>query len=508
MSTNQKPNFSNLSLDFLGEEFEYIAKIDKVIQTSGPTLFKLNDGSGILTAKAFVGPGERAYPEIDCEDVIKVSLSIKSYNDELEASIENIKKINPESFENKLEKILKEKSKITIDDTLIETENYNKLNKVFKKTAYQIKKAIFSSRPIIIKHHNDCDGYCAGVSLERSILPLIEEQHGSNDVWKYYERSPSKSPYYDYTDSLRDLSRLLKNSERFNEKKPLIILTDLGSSIENKLSLELLSIYDVDFIVIDHHPGDFEITNKISKVHVNPHKVNASSNITAGMLSFEISRFINPGCNNPLLPVLSGIGDRSSCKEFDKYLNLLNSKNDFDMDFLQKYVSVIDFQAYHLRFIESRYMIDDLLGNDYEKQKEMINLIYPSIEKKVKNACDAAINFVEKEELGNSNLFKVKINEVSHRGYPKSGHIVGVLKDRITKENNNVITIGKSDDMIIFRASDDSNFKLHEFIKILKNNVPESLVEGGGHEKAGTIKFLPASKEKVFTELKKYLLSI
>jgi len=41
------------------------------------------------------------------------------------------------------------------------------------------KISYFQGRSIIIRHHSDTDGYCAGFALERAILPLIEKQHVS-----------------------------------------------------------------------------------------------------------------------------------------------------------------------------------------------------------------------------------------------------------------------------------------------------------------------------------------
>ncbi|MFW6025055.1 MAG: DHH family phosphoesterase [Candidatus Woesearchaeota archaeon] len=507
-SSNERPNFSKISSKDLDERYVYTAKVDQVIQTSGPTLFKLYDGHGILTAKAFLSPGERAHPEINSDDVIEVEVLIKSYNDELEANIQEIKKVDSVEFKEKIDKILDDKSQPQVNDFSINSKVYNEMKEEFKGAAYEIRKAIYQSRPIIIRHHNDCDGYSAAIALERAILPLIEEHHGKRGVWKYYQRSPSSSPYYDYGDSIRDLTRLLKDSERFDDEKPLVILADLGSSLENELSLELLSVYGVDFVVIDHHLGDFKETDRLSKVHINPHKKGGSSNLTAGMLCSEVARFINSDSKNPLLPVLSGIGDRSNCNEFDLYLEKLREETDFSMSTLRKYVHVVDFQAYHLRFIESRKMMDDLMGRDYKKQKEMVDLIYPKINKKVKKSYDAAKHFLVSEKIGNVNLFRLKVNETLHRGYPKAGQIVGMIKDDLEKENKNVVMIGEFDDMFIFRASDDSEFDVHEVMESIKKNVSESLVEGGGHKKAGTIKFLSASKDKVFTELKKYLLTI
>ena len=43
----------------------------------------------------------------------------------------------------------------------------DKLRISFIKAAQEIKLAIIQNRPIIVRHHNDTDGYCAGYALEK-----------------------------------------------------------------------------------------------------------------------------------------------------------------------------------------------------------------------------------------------------------------------------------------------------------------------------------------------------
>ena len=44
-----------------------------------------------------------------------------------------------------------------------------------QQAATQIRLAVIQDRPIIVRHHNDCDGYSSGFALERAIIPLIEK---------------------------------------------------------------------------------------------------------------------------------------------------------------------------------------------------------------------------------------------------------------------------------------------------------------------------------------------
>ena len=90
---------------------------------------------------------------------------------------------------------------------LIKSNNLEKLRTVFQETSSIIKKAISEKRHIIIRHHDDVDGYTAGLILEKAIEPLIKD----TKTHYYLTRSPCRTPYYDYIDALRDLSNYLSS---------------------------------------------------------------------------------------------------------------------------------------------------------------------------------------------------------------------------------------------------------------------------------------------------------
>ena len=66
--------------------------------------------------------------------------------------------------------------------------------------------------------------------MEKAIIPLIEKANPSNDAQYYYfKRSPSKAPFYELEDVVKDLSFALEDQERHGQKLPLIVLLDNGS---------------------------------------------------------------------------------------------------------------------------------------------------------------------------------------------------------------------------------------------------------------------------------------
>ncbi|MBU3923589.1 MAG: hypothetical protein KJ592_01615, partial [Nanoarchaeota archaeon] len=90
-----KPRYEpakQMSIDSIGSKqmkknVVIMGLIEKVIQTGGPTIFGLADGTGNLSLKGFVAPGERAHPNIDAGDYVEAEVNIDEFNGELEGNI-------------------------------------------------------------------------------------------------------------------------------------------------------------------------------------------------------------------------------------------------------------------------------------------------------------------------------------------------------------------------------------------------------------------------------------
>ena len=93
--------------------------------------------------------------------------------------------------------------------------------------AKSIRRAILDGRSILVRHHADADGICAGVAIEKAVVPLLNEANNNSDAeWHYFKRAPSKAPFYEIEDVVKDLSFGLEDVERHGQKLPLIVLLD------------------------------------------------------------------------------------------------------------------------------------------------------------------------------------------------------------------------------------------------------------------------------------------
>lgn len=389
---------------------------------------------------------------------------------------------------------------------MIKSVVLEKLKPEINKAVSFITQAIEAKRPIWIRHHSDTDGYCAALALERAILPLVyNRQAKERDVFYYYSRLPSKSPYYDYVDATKDLTNFMNNVNRFEIKPPLIIICDNGSSDQSIAAIKKVRIYGAKLIVFDHHPPSHEIT-KIVEAHVNPHFAGSTYDISAGMLCAEIAKQINPEIDQmEFFAAVAGVGDKVESREMEEYLKLCH-KN-YSLEFIKDVAMCLDYEAYVLGYIESRDLVNDILGADPAKQKKLIEFIKPQIKELVKQQLETNKRYMQIEEKEKLVVCKLDIENTKMFTFPPSGKTTGITQDYlIEKYKKPVISLGISNDQINIRCSRElKKFDVNEIMNLLKENLPYAQVNGGGHRTAGSISFVEAAKEEVFNIVEEYI---
>ncbi len=356
-----------------------------------------------------------------------------------------------------------------------------KLAPSMNKAKHMIKQAIEESRLIILRHHNDCDGYCGALALEEVIMPMVLAEDDRRP-WSRFKRLPMTTPYYDYGDALKDLMSL-KDSLKFKRKAPLLILLDNGCGEEDVLALKRIRQYDVDVLIIDHHIA-YEKIDDYCDVHVNPRAVGGEGDITAGMLGFELANQL--GKSNILYAAFAGVADKSEDEFVNQYLKQVPQTKEF----LEKMSWCFDFEAKELRFMDND-CVKDFFN---EKQEATVNIIWPELEEKIATYKRAVQKAIEKEDLGKKTLLKLKLDEVSLRGdFPSRGKVIGIAHRLFEGPR---VTIGYGSDFVSFRV-EDVPFKITEIKSLLKEKLPCGAVSGGGHDYAGTLRFLPIVKNEV-----------
>jgi len=492
--------------------------IEKVIQTGGPTIFALVDGTGNLSLKGFISPGERAYPNINGGDYVQAECKIDEFQGEMEGNILKIKKLvgtDEANLKKHIEHQQRARAKVVNKDFMLDNKILEKLRAPILKAAEEIRLAVIQSRPIIVRHHNDTDGYCSGFALERAIIPLIEKQHSSpKAAWEYFKRAPSMAPFYELTDSIKDTTMSLRDVAKFSAKMPLIIVADNGSSPEDLMAIQQAKIHGSDVIVIDHHGFDEDVISREVVANINPHLVGESgAEISAGMLCAEIARFINEDVQNmEQLPALSGLADRIDLANPDlvnAYLKIAGTQG-YTKELLKDISLVIEYVSTKVRFMESREYIGVLFGEPREQQKKLVSLMAPHIRDLDKKGLAIGKSSADIQKLDNGVTLQTVEIEKSFPGFgffPKPGRSIGLLHDNLQKESGvtSLVSIAVMNTAMSFRATDGANFSTHDLIGVLQEKLPNAFVEGGGHKNAGAINFIPKMKEDVFLEVVKFI---
>lgn len=493
-------------------------QINRIVQTGGPTIFFISDGTGNLSIKGFIKPGERAYPEIVEGMSVQALVEIGEFKGEIEGEIRSIKELTPKEVDELLvamKQIELDRAKVTDVGFLVKSNILDKLKSRFMKAALEIRLAVIQNRPIIIRHHNDCDGYSSGFALERAIVPLIIKQHNSLKApWEFFQRAPCQAPFYELEDSIRDTANSLRNVAKFSNKMPLIIIADNGSCEEDLMAIKQGKIHGSDFIVVDHHGFDKDVISAEVLAHINPFLVGESGSfISAGMLCVELARYINNDVENIIqIAAMSGYADKidlANKEAMEKYLELAN-KEGYTKQLLSEIGLVIEFVSSKVRFMEVREYVEVVFGQPRDKQEELVQLMAPYIRELDKKGLAIGKAGAVQEKLGNITLQTIEI-EKSFPGFgffPKPGRAVSLIHDNYQKETGTsaLVTAGIMNTAITLRATNEANFSLHELKKFLADKSPNAFIEGGGHKNAGAISFLPCKKDEVVKLLKEFVL--
>jgi RecJ-like exonuclease len=385
---------------------------------------------------------------------------------------------------------------------LVESPVLESLRPKFEKAAELIRENLNKGCPIILRHHGDCDGYCGAIPVELAIESHLSRH--SRDSWRLFRRMPSRTPYYDYMDVLKDLTNYYKDI--VSGKGPLIIIIDSGSSEQDILALKKARLFGLKIVVVDHHEP-FRVEGKsaveqIVDVFINPHEEGGDANIVAGMLGTELARELSDGrLDVEIFPAVAGIGDKSSGKIMEDYLAVAKRKG-YDAELLQALAKCIDFDSFFLGFTESS-LIEDLMLGPMAEQRLKSSLMLPEIMERERRTAECLRRYSKTERIKDFGLVIVKISELIDFGsYPPQGKAVGLLFDSLKPER--VIVLGIGEGSITIRTN-LQEFNLNTMIGEMMKRFEYAQIEGGGHKSAGTVHFVDSSLEEILGFIRSYL---
>ncbi|MGV8086099.1 MAG: DHH family phosphoesterase [Candidatus Woesearchaeota archaeon] len=483
-----------------GSFFDGIVKINRKAKP-GPVVFLVSDGESSIDAVT-------KDSEFDVNDVVHIMGPVSDRAGRKQIEIVRIEKSSA-NFDEIIQKLSMPK-RTTFS---ISSKRYDLMKDKFIVIAQRIRRAILDNEPILIRHHNDADGISSGIAIEIACVNMMKSI-GVNSDYNLY-RSPSRAPFYEVSDVFRDISLSKRITEQHGQKQPLIIVADNGSTPEDSFALKTLKLLGYNAIVIDHHNpviltriGE-EYKNKIGytnqlytssvcehlEYHLNPYLFGLDSQTSAGMLCHEMARMIDETYENKVIPAVAAVADRCNIEESDTYIKNSNVTKEE----LTRIGIAIDFMAYHMKFDISTSIIKELLN-----KKEFVEIINEEVKVGVETQLQSTLPYLRTLDINGIILSYIDLEKYTLRfTYPSAGKVIGLIHDQVAvgKENIPVISLGCVSDMIIVRATKPV-LPVQKIIELIQAKIPEANADGGGHECAGTIKFVPAHMDAVLQLIK------
>ncbi|GGN96885.1 DHH family phosphoesterase [Haloarcula pellucida] len=497
--------------DETGDTVVVEGQVVQIKQTGGPTVFQVRDGTGVVPCAAFEEAGVRAYPDVEMDDVIRVSGRAEERDGGVQVEVDSLTVLDGDeaaAVGDDLDEALAAAAEPTDIDPLVEWPAFEKLWDDLRDVATELRKTVLEGRPIRMRHHADGDGLCASVPLQVALERFIADHYEDGDAPQHLlKRLPSKAPYYEMEDVTRDLNFALEDRTRHGQKLPLVLMLDNGSTEEDTPAYRNLRHYDIPVVVVDHHHPDPEAVEPLIEQHVNPYLHGEDYRITTGMLCVELARMIDPDLTEDLkhVPAVAGLSDRSEAEAMSDYLELAGEKG-YDETDLRDIGEALDYATHWLRYSSGEQLISDVLNVDCENRErhgELVDVLAEKAERDVDEQLDAAMSHVEHERLDNgAHLYRIDVENHAHRfTYPAPGKTTGEIHDRKVAETGDpVITIGYGPDFAVLR-SDGVRLDIPRMVTELTEEVDGGGVSGGGHLVVGSIKFVSGMRDAVIDAL-------
>ena len=494
-----------------GERATVEGAVVQIKQTGGPTIFHVSDETGVIACAAFAEAGVRAYPEVELDDLVRISGTVEEHEESRQIEVDSFAPLTGDAAaaaRERREAALAERAEPNAVEPLVEWSAFEKFRDDLAEVARLLRRTVLEGRPIRVRHHADGDGMCASIPVQYALERYIRDVHQDPDAARHlFKRLPSKAPFYEMEDVTRDLNFALEGRARHGQKLPFLLMLDNGSTEEDVPAYRNLAHYDMPIAVVDHHHPDPEAVEPLLDAHVNPYLRGEDYRITTGMLCVELARMIDPEITDELrhVPAVAGLSDRSKAEAMDDYVQLA-ADSGYDRDDLGDIGEALDYAAHWLRYSEGKALVNDVLDvncDDDERHRELVEFLSTRAARDVGEQLDAVEPHVEHERLESDvHLYRADLDDFAYRfTYPAPGKTTGELHDRKVRETGEpVITIGYGPDFAVLR-SDGVRLDIPRMVQELNDEVNGGGVSGGGHLVVGSIKFVKGMREEVLDSL-------
>ena len=478
--------------DHVGDDVRLEGEVVDIRQTSGPTVFELQDQSGIVDCAAFVEAGVRAYPDVDEGEFARLDGEVRERRGELQVETEALTVLDgeeSEAVEQRLADALDDEARPDAVSALADDETVEALSEELVEAATQIRKAILTERPVIVRHANTADGYLAGSALERATLPLVADQHRRADAqYHYFDRRPLEGGVYDMDDATKDVSTMLDNRERHDESLPLFVFVAAGGTRESLDGFDLLNVYGAPTVVVDDIDVDGAVTDAVDAV-VSPSLADASAT-TATTLAANVAAHVNADVREDLghLPAVSFWEDTP-----EAYVELANEAG-YDADAITQLREAVALEAHYQSYEDKRELITDLVfGDDESDVGGLAGHVAEQFREKVDEEVGTAEANLDYRTVDDAEIALLDTADYSHQyEFPPETLLLDELYRSVRGDADAVV--GIATDTLYIRTDADSD------LQALVADIADAVPEGGVTTRSvreGSVRYLAGERESV-----------
>jgi RecJ-like exonuclease len=467
--------------DRVGDTVRLEGTIASVRQTSGPTVFELEDETGIVDCAAFVEAGVRAYPDIEAGDVVRLDGEARVRRDEIQVETDSIETLPEEAgdaVETRMNEALDDRASPDSVNPIADDPEIDAIVDDIEAVATEIRRAVIESRPIVVRHDATTDGYVAGAAIERAVLPLIEAEHGTADsVYHYFDRRPLEDGVYDMNDATKDATRMLGDRDRHGEKIPLFVFAAAGSTAASADGLDLLDIYGAPQVVIDGQAADDAVADRIDSL------VTAETR-TVSTVAATLAATTNGDVREDLLhlPAVSYWADAP-----EMYVDLAAGAG-IDAESTKQLREAVALEAFYQSYEDKRELIIDLL---FEKRTGLAAQVSEQFVTKLDDELDTVVPNLDERIVDGVPVAVLDTDAYTHRyDFPPTR----LLLDELDRRLDSAAVVGVGTDELHVRA--DGDLDLSSVVAELDDTVPDAGVSNPGTRQP-TIEFLAGEREAV-----------
>jgi RecJ-like exonuclease len=459
-------------------------------QTSGPTVFEVRDETGSIDCAAFESAGVRAYPEIEAGDVVRLAGVVEERRGDLQIETDDAEVLageDREAVERRLEAAIEARARPEEVDLLVDQAGVEAVREEVVEAATAIRRAIVEGRPVVLRHSATVDGYAAAAGIERAALPLVRDEHESEDAtYHYVNRRPLEGRIYGMRDAIRDATNMLDAEERHGEPTPLFVFVNAGSTAESEDGFELLSAYGADRVVVDADYPDAEM-EATAAVFVSPHLAGSedAESVTTTALAANVAAHVSDAREDVAhLPAVS------YWQETPAAYRDLASEAGYEESRIDTIREAIALEAFYGTYDGKRELVSDLLFGERDLTQHASDQFRERIDAELR----IADPHLERHDANGATVGVLDVDAFTNTyDFPPAETL---LFDLLVRNDDLAAVVGVDEDRLLVEAR--TTVDMREVGKRVADAVPEGGVETrGGRD--GRLVFLTGEREAVVT---------